>query len=171
MTTRSDRALIEEALDVVADASARAPREFLLTAALVLAALAAALLVAAALVTGSLHDLLLNLASEVIGAWITVVLIDGLGRRSEARADALLADLRRGLEARRTEQLSEAEREAWSVFVDEYESRIRGRSALVALHGFGGYTRELERLERLGNETLAAYRPTPARRSNVPADP
>jgi hypothetical protein len=159
MTARSDRALIEAALDVVADARARAPREYLLAAALVLAAVAAALLVGAVLVAGSARDLLLNLASEVIGAWITVVVIDGLWRRSEANADALLADLRRGLEARRAKTLSAAEREAWTVFVDEYQSRIRGRTALGALRGFRGYGRELERLERLGNETLATYRP------------
>jgi hypothetical protein len=162
VTARSDRDLIDAALDVVADASARAPREYLLAAALVLAALAAALLVGAALAAGSTRDLLLNLASEVIGAWITVVVIDGLWRRSEANADALLGDLRRGLEARREQPLSAAEREAWTVFVDEYGSRIRGRSALGALRGFRGYGRELERLERVGNETLAAYRPTPA---------
>jgi hypothetical protein len=152
-----DRALIDAALDVVDDAGARAPREFLVAAALALAVLAAAFLVGAALADGSVRDLLLNLASEVIGAWITVVLIDGLWRRSEANADAMLGDLRRGLEARRTEPLSAAEREAWTVFVDEYQSRIRGRSAVAALRGFGGYTRELKRLEERGNTTLATY--------------
>jgi len=161
MTAPSDRALIDSALEVVADAGARSPREFILAAALGLGALALALLAGAALVSGSARDLLLNLASEVTGAWITVVLIDGLWRRSQASADALLADLRRGLESRRDGPLSAAEREAWIVFVEEYRSRVGGRTALGALHGFGGYGRELERLERLGNDTLAAYRPEP----------
>ena len=76
--TKDDDIVLERAIEVVRDARERAPADFLVAIAVVLLALAAILLIGGAIVGGSVQDLCFNLGSEVLGAWLTVVLIDGL---------------------------------------------------------------------------------------------
>jgi hypothetical protein len=59
----ADADLIDEALAVVRDAQARAPRDFLLALSLALGCVAIALLAAAVLTGGLLQDLLVNLGA------------------------------------------------------------------------------------------------------------
>src|SRR6476619_3631240 len=125
-----DAGLIDEAVDVVHAARARAPQDFLFGLALVLGSIALALLGAAALTGGTVQDLLLNLGSEVLGAWLTVVLIDGLWKRLEAGATASLEAMTRKLDARRGMRLTDGERSAWRSFVDDYRATGKAESAI-----------------------------------------
>jgi hypothetical protein len=159
MNASIDTALVDEALAAVADARGRAPREFLRALTAILGSLALTLLVGAALASGTLHDLLLNLTAEVIGAWLTVVLIDGLWKRQEAGASASLENMNRDLRARRGELLTDDERLAWRAFVREYADLDAARSPLDRARAVTRYGRHLQQLEERGNRTLARFDP------------
>jgi membrane protein implicated in regulation of membrane protease activity len=154
----SDTGLIDEALVVVYDARARAPRDFLFALGIVLGSGALVLLIAAALTGGLLQDLLLNLGVEVIGAWLTVVLINGLWRRLEAGASAGLDAMSGKLEKRRGSPMTDAERQAWRVFVDEYQSLVSAESLVDRLRALLTYRRRMRALEARGNRTLEEFR-------------
>jgi hypothetical protein len=156
----SDAALIDQAVAVCDDAVRRAPRDFLLMLALVLGTTAGVLLVAAAVTTGSLQDLLLNLGVEVIGTVLTVVLIDGLWKRQQAGATSTLQAMGRDLEDRRDRPLTEDERDAWRVFVDEYHDLVRAESYRVRARALPHCRRRIRALEARGNRTLERYRKT-----------
>jgi hypothetical protein len=155
----ADSALIDDALAVVGDARRRAPRDFVVALAAILGALALALLGAAAVSGGSVRDLLLNLASEVVGAWLTVVLIDGLWKRMEAGASASLERMTAALEERRGLPLTNDERQAWRMFVQEYTQLEGARSPLGQARAVRDYARRLRELEDRGNRTLQAFDP------------
>jgi hypothetical protein len=106
MSRTADVGLIDEAVAVVQNARARAPQDFLFGLAVVLGSIALALLAAAALTEGILQDVLLNLGAEVVGAWLTVVLIDGLWKRLESGASASLERTSRRLEERKESPLT-----------------------------------------------------------------
>lgn len=154
----SDAKLIDEAIAVVRDARARAPRDFLFALALTLGIAVVALLVGAFLTVGTPHDLLLNLGTEVIGVWLTVVLINGLWRRREAGASAALDAMSRKLEERKGSRLSEEERQAWRVFVDEYRTLVDAQSLLDRVRALPAYRRRIRKLEATGNRTLEEFR-------------
>jgi hypothetical protein len=158
-----DGSLIDEALAVVQDARARAPADFLFALATILGAIALALLAAAAVTGGVLQDLLLNLGSEVIGAGLTVVLIDGLWKRMEAGASETLDDMSRKLEARKGSPMTNEERQAWRAFVDDYHEVEGAESPLDRVRGLPAYGRQLRELEARGNRTLDEFRPAPDR--------
>jgi hypothetical protein len=153
-----DAKLIDEAIAVVRDARARAPRDFLFALALTLGIAVVALLVGAFLTVGPPHDLLLNLGTEVIGVWLTVVLINGLWRRREVGASAALDAMSRKLEERKGSRLSEEERQAWRVFVDEYRTLVRAESLLDRVRALPTYRRRIRELEARGNRTLEEFR-------------
>lgn len=161
MTTSTDRrpdpGLIDEAVEVVQAARTRAPADFLLALAAVLGTLAVVLLVAAALTTGIVQEFLLNLGVEVIGAWLTVVLIDGLWKRLEAGASDSLDAMRRDLESRREAPLSDDERRAWQAFVDDYRTLMRPRSPFARIGGVPAYGKRIHDLELHGERTLARF--------------
>jgi hypothetical protein len=149
--------LIDEALAVVKDARARAPRDFLFALAVMLGIATGLLLTGAFLTNGTLHDLFLNLGTEVIGVWLTVVLINGLWRRREVGASAALDAMGRKLEGRRGSQLSEEERQAWQVFVDEYHRLVSAESFVHRLRALPTYRRRIRELEARGNRTLEEF--------------
>jgi uncharacterized membrane protein YqjE len=155
----ADLDLIDEAIAVVRDAQARAPRDFLLALALALGIVAIALLSAAVLVGGLLQDLLLNLGAGVIGTLLTVVLIDGLWKRQEAGASTVFDAIGNELEERRASSLSEEERRAWRSFVDEYRALVRDESPLDRVRALPSYRRRLLALEHQGKRTLRDARP------------
>jgi hypothetical protein len=108
---------------------------------------------------GALRDLLLNLASEVLGALLTVVLIDGLWKRIEAGASDALDGMSAGLERRRNAPLSDEERAAWRLFVRDYNELERSRSPLDRLRAAPRQGQQLRELEARGNRTLAQFDP------------
>jgi hypothetical protein len=154
MNRAPDVVLIDEAVAVVQDARARAPQDFLFGLAVVLGSIALALLAAAALSGGILQDLLLNLGAEVIGAWLTVVLIDGLWKRLEAGASASLERTSRRLEERKETPLSDAERQAWRAFVDDYRALVDRESPVDRIRAVPSYGRRMHELEARANRTL-----------------
>jgi membrane protein implicated in regulation of membrane protease activity len=158
MDQDADAELISEAIAVVQDARARAPRDFLFALALILGIVVLALLGGALLTGGTPHDLLLNLGTEVIGVWLTVVLINGLWRRREVGASAALDAMSRKLEDRRGSRLSEEERQAWRVFVDEYRTLVRAESFLDRVRALPAYRRRIRKLDATGNRTLEEFR-------------
>jgi hypothetical protein len=152
-----DDRLIDEAVDVCHDARRRAPREFLRMLTVILVAVAIALVVIAALTGGLVHDLSLNLSAEVIGALLTVVLIDGLWHRLETGASSSLEDMSRSLEAHRAWPMTDEERQAWRVFVDEYRALVSASSPLDRARALPNYRRRIRALEARGNRTLAIF--------------
>jgi membrane protein implicated in regulation of membrane protease activity len=154
----SDEGLIDEALAVVHDARARAPRDFLFALGIVLGTGALVLLVAAALTGGLPQDLLLNLGVEVVGAWLTVVLINGLWRRLESGASAGLDAMGAKLERRRGSPMTDEEQQAWRVFVDEYRALVSAESVLHRLLALPTYQRRIRALEARGNRTLEEFK-------------
>lgn len=155
----NDAAVIDDALAVVRDAQRRAPRDFLVALGALLAALAVVLLVGAVISGGIVQAMLLNLASEVLGAGLTVVLIDGLWKRIEAGASTSLDLMVSRLEERRDVALSESEREAWILLVDEYRSSVRRETPLSRLRSSADSARRLRELEARGNRTLEEFPP------------
>lgn len=144
-----DEKLLQNAIEVVRDARERAPADFLVAIAVVLLALAAMLLVVGAAVGGTLQDLCFNLGSEALGAWLTVVLIDGLWKRQETGASVRLRRVEDGLLARQAAgaTLGETERRGWRTFVDDYRDltdRRTLRHRVRAARGFGRRAHELE---------------------------
>jgi hypothetical protein len=154
----SDVALIDDALGVVRHARARVSGDFLLALSVVLALLAITLVTLAALSTGTLQDLLLNLSAEVAGAWLTVVLVDGLWKRLQGGASSGFDSMTHRLEERRTSRLTDDERQAWRRFVDEYNVSVRSESPLARARALPRYATRLHALETRGNRTLEEFR-------------
>jgi len=147
----TDQHLLREALVVVRSARDRAPSDFLLALAIVLGGIAAVLAGVGFATAGVLQDLSLNLAAEVAGALLTVVLVDGLWDRQQTGAAERLRRMEAALQVRidrsKVDALPPAEREGWQAFVDEY-GRLTRRETLVdrlrAARGFGRRARALE---------------------------
>ena len=147
-----DERLLREALVVVRAARDRAPTDFLIAIAVVLGGIAAILAVIGVLADGVVRDLALNLAAEVAGALLTVVLIDGLWDRQQTGAAERLRRMEIALQRRiagaNGPGMSTTEREAWRAFVDEYRALTRRDTLLDRLRaarGFGGRAQALER--------------------------
>lgn len=157
MSQDTDTLPIDEAIAVVQDARERAPADFLVALAVILGSAALALFAAAAVTGGALQDLLLNLGVELIGALLTVVLIDGLWKRLEAGASATLEAMGAELVERRTLPISDEERLAWRVFVDEYRAIVRAQSLLDRVFALPAYRRRMRALEAQGNRTLGRF--------------
>jgi membrane protein implicated in regulation of membrane protease activity len=149
--------LIDEAIGVVQDARVRAPRNFLFALAVVLGSSALALLAGAALTGGTIHDLFLNLGTEVIGVWITVILINGLWNRREVATSASLDETTQKLEERRGSQMSEEERQAWRVFVDDYYALVSAESLVDRVRVLPTYRRRIRTLEARCHRTLQEF--------------
>jgi hypothetical protein len=150
----TDEALIDEVLDVIADARTRVPRDFLLALAIALGGAAIVLLIIALVSAGSLHDLSLNLTAEVIGVWLTVVLIDGLWKRRQTAESEKLERAARRLESRRDRPMSAEQRQAWQSFVDDYRALVAGESVMDRLRGLPSYGRRISDLEARAERTL-----------------
>jgi hypothetical protein len=151
-----DERLLEEALVVVRAARDRAPADFLVALAVVLGALSAGLFAIGLLVGDPLGDVALDLAVEVFGAWLTVVLIDGLWKRQETGASERLREMEHRLAARLdgSAELTDAERAGWRAFVDEYRDLTTRTTVVERLSATRGYGRRVHRLERHGERLL-----------------
>lgn len=150
---------VDEAVAVIEHARSRVPADFLFALAIILGLAAAGLLVAAVIVGGTLRDLFLNLGVEVIGALLTVVVIDGLWRRREAAASSSLDEVRRRLNERRRWPMTPDERRAWRLFVDEYQALLGAETLSDRLRALPKYRRRLEALESQASRTLARFQP------------
>ena len=153
----SDERLLREALIVIRSARDRAPTDFLIALAIVLGAIAAGLAVVGFVSDGVVRDLSLNLAAEVAGALLTVVLVDGLWDRQQTGAAERLRRMETVLQRRITEPkgapMSAADRQAWQAFVAEYRELARRQTLLDRLRAARGYGRRAQALELQG-ETL-----------------
>jgi len=152
-----DDRLIDDVVAVVRDARRRAPQDFLFALSVVLGLLAVGLLVAGAVAGGVLQDVLLGFGSEVLGALITVVLIDGLWRRLESGATASLDAIGTRIEARRGRPMTADERDAWRTFVTEYRTLVAAESLPSRMRALPDYRRRMKAVEARGNRTLAEY--------------
>jgi hypothetical protein len=163
MAMESDDRLIDEVEGVVRDARRRAPQDFLFALSVVLGAIAVALLALGALTGGVLQSVLLNLGTEVVGAWLTVVLIDGLWRRLEAGATASLDAIGTKVETRRGRPMTADEREAWRAFVDEYRRLVAAESLPERLRALPDYRHRMKAVADRGNRTLEEFERIAAR--------
>jgi hypothetical protein len=153
----ADVGLIDEALAVVHDARVRAPREFLLALAVILGVSAPAL-VAGAAVTGALEDLLLK--SRRRGDRRVA---DGRAHQravapSRDGASAALDAMSVKLKEHRGSPMSEEERQAWRIFVDEYRALVRAESLFDRVLALPIYRRRIRELESRGNRTLEEFK-------------
>ena len=153
-----DERLLREALVVVRAARDRAPTDFLIAIAVVLGGIAAILAVIGVLADGVVRDLALNLAAEVAGALLTVVLIDGLWDRQQTGAAERLRRMETALQRRiagaNGPGMSTTDREAWRAFVDEYRELTRRDTLLDRLRAARGFGRRAQALERRGEALL-----------------
>jgi hypothetical protein len=167
-TTDGDERLLEDALGVVRDARSRLPSDFLVTIGAFLVLVAAVLLAIGVSVGGRVGDLAINLAVEVVGALLTVVVIDGLWSRAQtgsAERLRLVEDrLQRRLRAQRRAagQISETERTGWGDVIAEYRRLTARGSLLDRLAAARDYGRRAQRLEQRLEELLVEE-PEPAR--------
>jgi hypothetical protein len=162
---RDDDVVLERAIEVVRDARERAPADFLVAIAVVLLALAAILLIGGAIVGGSVQDLCFNLGSEALGAWLTVVLIDGLWKRHETGVAARLRDIEDGLVARRDagDELDVTERQGWREFVADYRNLTDRSTVPERIRAARGYGRRAHELELRAEAMLRRGRDRPPR--------
>ena len=151
-----DERLLAEALVVVRAARERAPVDFLVALAVALGLLAVALLVAGSVLGGTIGSVALDLGVEVVGAWLTVVLVDGLWRRHETGAAERLRAMETRLAARidATTELTDAERAGWVAFVDEYRDLTARTSVVDRLRATRDYGARARRLEGQGELLL-----------------
>ena len=154
----TDERLLREALVVVRAARDRAPTDFLIAIAVVLGGIAAVLAVIGLMADGVAQDLALNLAAEVAGTLLTVVLIDGLWDRQQTGAAERLRRMELALLRRIARAngpvMSTTDREAWRAFVDEYRELTRRDSFLDRLRAARGFGRRAQGLERRGEALL-----------------
>jgi hypothetical protein len=164
-----DDNVLEAAIEVVRDARERAPADFLVAIAVVLLAIAGVLLLVGTIVGGSIQDLCFNLGSEALGAWLTVVLIDGLWKRQETGASARLRDMEDRLAARRDagDTLDVTEREGWREFVADYRVLTDRRTLPDRIRAARGYGRRAHDLE-LRADAMLRVGPDRAQAGNIP---
>ncbi len=155
-----DERLLEEALVVIRDARERAPRDYLVAIAILLGLLAAALLAIGVLLGGRLGDLSLNLGIEVVGALLTVVVIDGLWSRAQTASTDRLRSIEDRLQRRawarrdRVHPLMPAERAGWLDVVTEYRRLTTRTSLLDRLSAARDYGRRAQRIEHQAEQLL-----------------
>jgi len=159
MDRAADDLLLDEALAVVNDARSGAPANFIAALGQILGLTALALIGASALAGGGLlEDFLLNLGVELIGAWVTVVVIDGLWRRLEVGAYSGLDEMSAELSQRRGSAMTDAERKAWTAFIEEYRSLGGQKSVFARAWSAQRSRRKMRELEAHGNRTLRQFR-------------
>ena len=122
----ADAALLSDVADALRDERRRAPADLLGILALLLVGAAIATLVIGATVgPGVPQDVLLNLASELVGVVLTVVLIGGLWHRVQASSYETMDDLVALVEAHRTMGLDDGERAAYRAMVELHRRTAR----------------------------------------------
>jgi hypothetical protein len=129
----SDSALIDATVGALRDERRRAPADMLAMLTVLLVVTAAVMLaLGTALGDGVARDVLLNLAGEVLGAALTVVLIGGFWQRLQTSSEGALEGLVARTAERRDRPLSEPERAAFAALVDLHQ-RTATRSFLPRL--------------------------------------
>jgi hypothetical protein len=155
-TAGTDERILREALIVVRSARERAPTDFLVALAVVLGGAAFVLVALGLTLNGTLGDLCLNLGAEVAGAWLTVVLVDGLWSRQQTGAAERLRRIEGALQERAAAgtELSTADRDGWRSFIAEY-GQLTARSTLLdRVRAARGYGARAHRLEKQGELLL-----------------
>jgi hypothetical protein len=144
-----DERLLEEALVVVRAARERAPLDFLVAIALVLVAIAAVLFAIGLVVGGTAQGVTFDLAAEVLGAFLTVVLIDGLWKRQETGAAQGLRATETAIRARQraADPLAPGDRQGWQAFIAEYRDLTGQRSLVGRLGAARSFARRAHDLE------------------------
>jgi hypothetical protein len=160
-TNEGDERLLEDALGVVRDARSRLPSDFLVAIGAFLVLVAAVLLAIGVSVGGRVGDLATNLAVEVVGALLTVVVIDGLWSRAQSGSAERLRLVEDRLQRRIWAQqhasgrLSETERAGWGDVIAEYRRLTARESLLDRLAAARDYGRRARRIENRAEELLS----------------
>ena len=136
----------------------RAPGDFLTSLSTLLGA-GVALLIVVGIVIGSgpISDVLLNIAGEVFGAWLTIVLIGGLWHRLQLRSEREFDVMARALESRRHRGLTPEERRAWSLLVSVYREAEPAFSSRNPIRYAATLLRTMRRMRALKREGNATF--------------
>lgn len=130
---RPDAELLADVAEALREERRRAPADLLGILALLLVLSAVGVLVlGVAIGPGVPRDVLLNLAGELVGVVLTVVLIGGLWHRVQASSYETMDELVALVEAHRTAGLDDRERVAYRAMVDLHR-RTRHSGFLVRL--------------------------------------
>jgi hypothetical protein len=170
-----DERLLEEALVTIRDARERLPRDFLIAIAVVLGLVAAALLAVGMLVTGRVGDLAINLSVELIGALVTVVVIDGLWSRAQSGSADRLRLIEDQLRLRMRSRiggvpLSAEERDGWQDVVTDYNELTARATLRDRLSATRDYGRRAQSIERRAERLLGLDSPADTRSSGWPIE-
>jgi hypothetical protein len=156
-----DRQLLDEVIATLRNVRARAPQEFLVLLAVVLGFLLAILILITLLLQDEFaRNILLNFSSEIFGAWLTVVLIDGLWRRFQRGSLAEYDLMAEELERRKTDPLTPEERQAWNLYIElirQCEAGMRSRNLFRLLRAIFDSWYRVRRLEAQGNLALSRF--------------
>jgi hypothetical protein len=146
----ADAELLADVAAALRDERRRAPGDLLGILALILVVAAVATF-AVGVVAGSgvPQDVLLNLASELVGVVLTVVLIGGLWHRVQTSSYETMDDLVTLVEAHRTTGLDESERAAYRAMVDLHRRTARSGFLVRLATGFLFAIRNRRRLAAL----------------------
>jgi hypothetical protein len=157
----NDQQLLDNAIATVRDVRARAPHEFLVLLAILLGVLLAAILLLAALLPDpALKDVLLNVGAEIFGAWLTVVLIDGLWRRFQLGSISEYEAMTKELTRRKKNPLSDDERQAWALYIElfrQIEAGRRSNNIVQYIRVLYTAWHKARQLEAQGNQVLKDF--------------
>ena len=146
----ADAELLSEVAAALRDERRRAPGDLLGILALMLVVASVTTLVAGAVAgPGVLQDVLLNLASELVGVVLTVVVIGGLWHRVQASSFGTMDDLVGLVEAHRSTGLDDGERAAYRAMVDLHRRTARSGFLVRLVTGLVFTLRNRRRLAAL----------------------
>lgn len=146
----ADAVLLSEVADALRDERRRAPADLLgILAMLLVGAAITTLVVGVTVGPGVPQDVLLNLASELVGVVLTVVLIGGLWHRVQSSSYETMDELVALVQAHRTTGLDDGERAAYRAMVDLHRRTARSGFLVRLVTGLVFALRNRRRLAAL----------------------
>jgi hypothetical protein len=156
-----DQQLLDEAIATMRDVRARAPHDFLVALGVALGVLLAVIVLLSVLLQDQFaQGIVLNLGAEIFGAWLTVVLIDGLWRRIQTGSLTEYEIMAQKLATRKATPLTDEEREAWRLVIHMYrhvEAELRTRNPFRFIRAIFVAWNERRLLEAQGNRALVNF--------------
>jgi hypothetical protein len=157
----NDQQLLDNVITALREVRARAPRDFLLLLSILLVILLAVVALLTVLLQDEfLKNLLLNVGIEIVGAWLTVILIDGLWHRLQVGSLAEYEVMAQKLESRKATPLTDEEREAWSIFIELYrdlEAEMQTMNPFRQVRAMYVAWNKRRWLEAQGNQVLTNF--------------